>query len=428
MVNSLPVSLDAHTSSMDSIELVLDVIGCPWWPLPSSSCLRIAISLSYWWSWYFKFSSWSRYQILGLIAAWLEHEALILFLIVRHFILNRCSVDWLPGIFGARLHLTILYHTINNLLIISACLAIATLPLGVLLVDKSHGKLTYIDRMIRVLHHNSWLLLLVGIRVLRLLDGSESTSSHFIVVALASIINSVCSAWRYTHLLTSGLDGSVTDILLLNRFVDCLKHRRAIVRGTTIGAGGSSWEEACLFTWRIFVLSCVKCSAFRWWRILSTSSACSDTSNMGCIRGITILTFHWLCHRIVQIHNQIIVDCVFIRRFWFSNGVSCLAIVSSCLCSSVECCNSFIWRCVLLVLFVDCSMLNGLIIEWVFPVLLNCLDWWAYELIQDFSSILDLLWVQWCRHVQVLFLLGDHIWVWWVVGVSSLLAGNLCFV
>jgi len=44
MVDGLSISLDAHTSSMNGIELVFDVIGCPRRSLATTGCLRITIS------------------------------------------------------------------------------------------------------------------------------------------------------------------------------------------------------------------------------------------------------------------------------------------------------------------------------------------------------------------------------------------------
>ena len=381
MINRLTIPLDAHASPMNSIELVLDVIWCPWRSLPTSSCLRIAVSLSYWWSWYFNFSSWSRYQILCLITAWLKHKTLVLFLIVLHFILDWCSINWLPSIFRSRLHLAILYHAVNDLLIISTCLlAITIFPLTVLLVHKSHGKLPYINWMVRILHHNCWLLFVVLlIRVLGLLDWSKSTTIHFIWIASISFINSISSSRRYTHLLTSSLNSSITYILLLNWFMNCLKHRCTIV-WSTIGTLGSCWEKPSLFTLSVFVLSSVESRVFLL-RILSSGSTCGDASYMSCISSITILTFHWLNYGIIEVDNQIVVYCVFIWRFGLSNRMDHLVIVSSSLRSSMECSNSFIWWSILLVLFVNGSMLNSLIIKWVVSILLNSLDRWTHELI-----------------------------------------------
>ena len=397
MINCLTISLNTHSSSVDSVELILDVIWCSWWSLSTSCSLRIAVALGNWWSRYFYFSSWSWYQILSLITAWLKHETLVLFL----FILNRGSIYWLPGILGTWLHLTtILYHTIHHLLIIiviSSCIRIwiSTFSLCVLLINKSHWKLTNINWMIRILHHNCCLLLFVlSTWVLRLLNRSESSPLHFVVVSTTSIINCVRSSWRYTHWLTSCFNSSITNILLLDRLLNCLKNGCSSGWRWCIWAGSCGWEETALFTLSIFVLCCVKCLIFLGW-VLSTSSACSDTSYMSSISSITVLTFYWLNYRIIQIHYKIIVNSVFIGRFRFSYWMCSLVIVviSSGLGSSVECCNSFIWWSILLIIFIDCTMLNCLIVEWVFSIFRYSLNWGSNKLIKDFSTVFNLLWM-----------------------------------
>jgi len=46
LINGLSISLDAHSSSMNSIKLILDISRCPWRSLATTSCLRITITLS----------------------------------------------------------------------------------------------------------------------------------------------------------------------------------------------------------------------------------------------------------------------------------------------------------------------------------------------------------------------------------------------
>ena len=79
MIDGLTVSLDAHASSMNCVELILDVIRCSRRSGATTSCLGVAISLCNRWSGNLKFSSRSRNQILSLVTAWLEHKTLILF-------------------------------------------------------------------------------------------------------------------------------------------------------------------------------------------------------------------------------------------------------------------------------------------------------------------------------------------------------------
>ena len=293
-INSLAISLDAHSSTMDRIELILDVVRCPWWSLSTSSCswVSIIITLSNWWSWDFNLSSWSRYQILCLIAARLEHKTLVLFWCGNVVILDGRRVNWLPSVLGSRWHLTILYHSINNLLIVSSL----AFPLSVFLVNKSHWKLTNVDWMVRILHNDILLLLFVLlIRVLRLLNRSESTTSHLVVVAASSLINCVGSTGRYAHGLTTCLDVSFTNILWLNWLMYCLEHCSSVVAWSII-AWGSGREESWLSR-RVLILSGIKVGFLR--LILSSSCACGNTSNMCSICCITVLTLYWLHYRII---------------------------------------------------------------------------------------------------------------------------------
>ena len=132
-IDGLSISLNAHSSSMDCIKLVFDIIRCPWWSLSASCCswMWIIVTLSDRWSWNINFGSWSWYQILCLIAARLEHQTLVLLGIVVNVVLNWRGINRLPGILRSRLHLTILNHTIDDLLVVSTL----AFPLCVFLVN-----------------------------------------------------------------------------------------------------------------------------------------------------------------------------------------------------------------------------------------------------------------------------------------------------
>ena len=296
-VNGLTISLDAHSSTMDCVELVFDVIWGPWWSLPTSgSCwMWSVITLSNRWSRDFKLSSWPWYQILCLIAARLEHKTLILFRVGWHVVLDGRGVNWLPSVLWTRWHLSILYHTVNDMLVIPAL----PFPLGVFLIDKSHWKLANIDWVIWILHDDSILLLLfLLICVLRLLNRSKSTTRHLVVVSTSSLVNGIgCSRWD-AHWLASSLDVSLTYILGLNRLMNCLEHCSTIVTRSTVV--GSSWWEKSLLTSGVLVLGSVEVLLGGW--VLCSSSTCGNTSYMSSVGGVTILSFHRLDNRIVEIH------------------------------------------------------------------------------------------------------------------------------
>jgi len=260
---------------------------------------------------------------------------------------------------------------------------------------------------------------------LRLLDWSESTAVHFIVVAILAI-NRVGSAGWDAHLLASGLDCSFTYTFLLDWFMNCLEHCVAIIATVLVLSCG--WEESLFVTLTSFVLCGVECSILLL-RINGSSRACCNACYMCCISCVAIFTFYWFYYWIIQIDHKIVINGVFFWWFRFSNRMDSLSICASSLSSSVESSNSLIWRIELLrILFVNWSMLDSLIIEWVVSILLNGLDWRAYELIHQFSAVFGLLRVQRSCHVKVLFLLGTYLLSWWVIGTASIISYKFCFI
>ena len=289
--------------------------------------------------------------------------------------------------------------------------------------------------MVWVLHHHCCVLLfpIVPIWVLRLLDWSESSLVHFVVLTWVSIVNCVCSSWRNAHWLASCLDIPFSNTLLLYWLMNCLKHGWTIVSSTTRCVLSSCWEKSSLLSLRVFVLGRVKSIVFlaRSSCVLGSIGTCSDACYMSSVCCVTIFSLHWLNNRIIKIDDKIVVDSILIRWFGLSNGMSSSTIiVTSGLSSSVEGCNSFIRGSILLVIaFVNCSMLNSLVIKRISSVLWHCLDWWSYEFIKDFPSIFNLVWMKRSRHVQILFLLlRNNALIWWVVCSTSVLADNFSFI
>ena len=87
-------SLNIHSSSMHCIELVFNLYSGSWWSL-TSSCIWINLILCNRRSSNIQFCRLSRYQILSLIAAWLNYKSLIS---IWHCITstNRASINRLP--------------------------------------------------------------------------------------------------------------------------------------------------------------------------------------------------------------------------------------------------------------------------------------------------------------------------------------------
>ena len=288
--------------------------------------------------------------------------------------------------------------------------------------------------MVWVLHHHTCVLLfrVVTIRVLRLLDRSESSLVHFVVLSWVSIVDCVCSTWWNAHWLASSLDIPLSNTLLLYRLMNCLKHGRTIVCSTTRCVLSSCWEKSTLLSLRVFVLGSVKSSiVFLSSCVLGPIGTGSDTCYVSGVCCITVFSLHWLNYRIVEVNDEIVVDSILIRWFGLSNGMSSSTIVvTSGLSSSVESCNSFIWWSILLIIaLINSSVLNSLVIERISSVLCHRLNWWSYEFVKDFPSIFHLVWVKWSRHVQILFLLlRNNALVWWVVCSSSVLADNFGFI
>ena len=99
-----PNTLNIHSSSMDSIELIFHLNSSSRRSLTTSS-VWINLVLSNRRSSYVQFSRLTRNQILSLVAAWLNYKT---FVSVRNCITstNRACIDRLPCIFS-RLNLTL---------------------------------------------------------------------------------------------------------------------------------------------------------------------------------------------------------------------------------------------------------------------------------------------------------------------------------
>ena len=233
-----------------------------------------------------------------------------------------------------------------------------------------------------VLHHGSLLLLLLLLTILGTLKWSESTCIHFGRMNSTSLTRITSCSWRGIWLLlaSSCFDMSFSYDLLSHWILYCLPSRCIILAILTLG---STWEEWA-FCSLCFLISTIECIIFVIQCVIGTGCTCSDTSNMSCICGITIFTFNWFHYRIIQVDDKIFIDCVFIRRFWFSDRLSTLVIVTSSLCASVISSNSIIrWLLLLLSIitpFHYSSMLDCLIIYWIISSL-HILTRWADELI-----------------------------------------------
>ena len=102
--------IDIHSSTVNGIELVLDVARSSWRSLPSSSA-RIGLSL-HGWSRNLKLSSRVGNQVLCLVTARLNNKALINLVLLS-------GIDGLPGI----------------LCTVSTLASIGAFPLAILLVN-----------------------------------------------------------------------------------------------------------------------------------------------------------------------------------------------------------------------------------------------------------------------------------------------------
>jgi len=144
---------------------------------------------------------------------------------------------------------------------------------------------------------------------------------------------------------------------------------------------------------------------------MSASGTRSYSCDMCCICRITVLSFDWFDCRIIQIDYQVLVDCIFIRRFWVAYWLYNL-IHSSCLCPTMVSCDSIILTILLVVLKIDAFvrtgiMLNGIIINWVFSDLINVLHRWTHHFVQ-FPALL-LFRVQWSCHIEILLLIVNDV-------------------
>lgn len=98
LINRSSVPLNTHTSSMDSVELVLYIIRCSWGSLTTLSC---------WWttttigslrnsSCNIYFVTTSSNEVLSLVTARLDYKTL--FVCAWHITSNLTCINWLPSI------------------------------------------------------------------------------------------------------------------------------------------------------------------------------------------------------------------------------------------------------------------------------------------------------------------------------------------
>ena len=158
------------------------------------------------------------------------------------------------------------------------------------------------------------------------------------------------------------------------------------------------WIVSFCFLWALDKIRLVRCreewSTFLCLVVLSviervlfdccsctSSCACCDSSHLGCVAVFSLDRFgYW----IVQVNNEVLIDCVFI--WWFrSFNRNVASIVSSCMCSSVICSNSF-WS---LEFSWIISMLNSLVLNWV-SSLLTWINLCSNKFIDNLSSLLEL--------------------------------------
>ena len=238
---------------MHSIELIFDVAWSPWGSLPTSWA-RVVVSLSNRGSTDFHFSTLTCDKILGLIATWLYHQALI------DVLLLLASINWLPSIFSS----------ISAGLLNCACSSLNFTPLC-LLVYKSHWKLTNIYRVIRILPilindvqiSILHLGIIIGRSSSRGLNRSESAT-------LAAFNHWACSSWRY-HASTSWIISCLFRLVLI-------------------------WEKALLLS--LVVLSIIESHILVLAWGIGGCSGSSHSCGVGCI---TILPLDWLDHRVIEV-------------------------------------------------------------------------------------------------------------------------------
>lgn len=208
-------SLNIHSSTMDSVELIFLVSSLPRGSLPTSCSRADALhsSLSDGWSRYFHLSCRAWNQILRLVATRLNHEALIVNLL---FILYRASINRLPSVPCTTLWNPLIL-SIDQTVIRSSTLIPAaprtsniliTSFLALLLVNYSNRKLSDVNRVIRVIwlfgtiminyidilvnHIGLLFIILLLTRARISLDWSEP-ATYFVT----SAVDTACSAWRY---------------------------------------------------------------------------------------------------------------------------------------------------------------------------------------------------------------------------------------
>lgn len=181
------------------------------------------------------------------------------------------------------------------------------------------------------------------------------------------------------------------------------------------GRGEEGARTACVLA-NSFVLRAVECLII--FRIMSSSSACSDTSHVRSVRGIAILALHWLDSGVIQVHDQILIDGVLVWTLGVANGRDNLVHASG-LGAPVVRSDAVILAnlpVLLVILQIDAlvsaggAMLYCVVVNGVVPDLVCVLHRRSDDLIE--LPALLLLRVQRSCHIQILFLVVRDVRAW----------------
>jgi len=123
----------------------------------------------------------------------------------------------------------------------------------------------------------------------------------------------------------------------------------------------------------------------------TTSSACCYSCNLGCV---AIFSFDRFRHWVIQINNKVLVDRVFVWRFW--SFIRNVASISSCMSSSMI--SSYSFRSLEFSWVI--TMLNCLILNWISTLLIR-IDLSSNKFIDNFSALLELFRMNRNSHIEI---------------------------
>lgn len=307
------IILNVHASSVDGIELVLDTVASTRASAGAGGA-RVVAALSDGRPGDLELAALVGDDVRSLVAARLNHQALVHTRLHGHLLSSdRGSINRLPSVLRVIRMVLARNHVVHDAAVV--VVAAGVLALALLLGDESHGQLTDVDGVVRIvptvlidqinvkiLNHVALALGLDGPETARCLDTVDRVIGVVSVPLAASAVHLGRGVERGVHLLI----GAVTTV---DRRVQSVVGNHVVAHICVTVVIATALEEALArLVLDTLVLSAVElllCLG----RVASGGSAGGDA---GDLRGVAAFSFDRLGHGVLKVDDQIFVDGIFI--------------------------------------------------------------------------------------------------------------------